>query len=113
MTPDHALIIAFGAFAGGFVSGLAGFGTALTALGIWLHVLEPTAAATLILICAVIAQVQTTGAAHGIDVGVCGEMASQPLAVFALIGLGIRQLSVAPAQLYWRASKRISTWGWI
>ncbi len=43
-----------------------------------------------------IAQVQTTGAEHGIEVCVCGEMASQPLAVFALIGLGIRQLSVAP-----------------
>ncbi|MCC6245904.1 MAG: phosphoenolpyruvate--protein phosphotransferase [Gemmatimonadaceae bacterium] len=43
-----------------------------------------------------IAQVQATGAAHGIDVCVCGEMASQPLAVFALLGLGIRQLSVAP-----------------
>ncbi len=43
-----------------------------------------------------IAQVQNTGAAHGIDVCVCGEMASQPLAVFALLGLGIRQLSVAP-----------------
>lgn len=42
------------------------------------------------------AQVQATGAAHGIDVCVCGEMASQPLAVFALLGLGIRQLSVAP-----------------
>ena len=42
------------------------------------------------------AQVQTTGSAHGSDVSVCGEMASQPLAVFALIGLGIRQLSVAP-----------------
>lgn len=42
------------------------------------------------------AQVQSTGAAHGIDVCVCGEMASQPLAVFALLGLGIRQLSVAP-----------------
>jgi len=42
------------------------------------------------------AQVQSTGAAHGIDVCVCGEMASQPLAVFALMGLGIRQLSVAP-----------------
>jgi phosphotransferase system enzyme I (PtsI) len=32
----------------------------------------------------------------GIDVGVCGEMASQPLMAFALIGLGVRQLSVAP-----------------
>ena len=41
-------------------------------------------------------QVQRTGAAHGLDVCVCGEMASQPLAVFALLGLGIRQLSVAP-----------------
>ncbi|MBL0939950.1 MAG: phosphoenolpyruvate--protein phosphotransferase [Gemmatimonadaceae bacterium] len=41
-------------------------------------------------------QVQTTGAAHGLDVSVCGEMASQPLAVFALMGLGIRHLSVAP-----------------
>ncbi len=43
-----------------------------------------------------IAQVQSTGAAHGIDVNVCGEMASQPLAVFVMLGLGIRQLSVAP-----------------
>ncbi len=31
-----------------------------------------------------------------IDVAVCGEMASQPLMAFALIGLGVRQLSVAP-----------------
>ncbi|HEY9448819.1 MAG TPA: phosphoenolpyruvate--protein phosphotransferase, partial [Gemmatimonadaceae bacterium] len=36
------------------------------------------------------------GDAHGIDVTVCGEMASDPLMAFALIGLGVRQLSVAP-----------------
>jgi phosphotransferase system enzyme I (PtsI) len=39
--------------------------------------------------------VQAAEAAE-IDVGVCGEMASQPLMAFALIGLGVRQLSVAP-----------------
>ena len=31
-----------------------------------------------------------------LDVCVCGEMASEPLMAFALIGLGVRQLSVAP-----------------
>lgn len=31
-----------------------------------------------------------------LDVAVCGEMASQPLMAFALIGLGVRQLSVSP-----------------
>ena len=33
---------------------------------------------------------------YELDVAVCGEMASQPLMAFALIGLGVRQLSVAP-----------------
>ncbi len=48
---------------------------------------------------AVLALVKRTlevGAARGLDVAVCGEMASQPLMVFALIGLGIRSLSVNP-----------------
>jgi phosphotransferase system enzyme I (PtsI) len=36
------------------------------------------------------------GKAAGLEVAVCGEMASQPVMVFALIGLGVRQLSVAP-----------------
>jgi phosphotransferase system enzyme I (PtsI) len=35
-------------------------------------------------------------ARHHLDVAVCGEMASHPLMAFALIGLGLRQLSVAP-----------------
>jgi uncharacterized protein len=48
-----------GAFAGGFVSGLAGFGTGLAALGIWLHALQPAAAASLVVACSVAAQALT------------------------------------------------------
>ena len=43
-----------------------------------------------------IARTQRFGGAAGLEVSVCGEMASQPLMAYALLGLGIRQLSVAP-----------------
>jgi len=43
-----------------------------------------------------IARTVREGNAGGLEVSVCGEMASQPLMAFALIGLGVRQLSVAP-----------------
>jgi uncharacterized membrane protein YfcA len=55
----NSALLLFGALAGGFVSGLAGFGTALMALGIWLYVLPPSLAVPLVLICSVIAQVTT------------------------------------------------------
>src|SRR5215470_16678730 len=54
----YALLLA-GALAGGFVSGLSGFGTALMALGIWLYVLPPSIAVPLVLICSVISQLAT------------------------------------------------------
>jgi uncharacterized membrane protein YfcA len=57
-TLTYALLF-FGALAGGFVSGLAGFGTALMALGIWLYVLPPSLAVPLVLICSVVAQTAT------------------------------------------------------
>jgi phosphoenolpyruvate-protein phosphotransferase (PTS system enzyme I) len=43
-----------------------------------------------------IKQTVDSGRAHALEVCVCGEMASQPLMVFALLGLGVRQFSVAP-----------------
>jgi uncharacterized protein len=52
-------VLLFGALAGGFVSGLAGFGTALMALGIWLYVVTPDVAVQLVVICSVIAQTWT------------------------------------------------------
>jgi uncharacterized protein len=54
-----AFVIFAGAFLGGFVSGLAGFGTALTAIGIWLHVAPPAVVAPLIVCCSCVAQSQT------------------------------------------------------
>jgi Sulfite exporter TauE/SafE len=58
MTGADAVLL-FGALAGGFVSGLAGFGTALMALGIWLYVQPPAIAVPLVLICSVSAQLST------------------------------------------------------
>jgi uncharacterized membrane protein YfcA len=54
----YALLYA-GALAGGFVSGLAGFGTALMTLGIWLYLMPPSLAVPLVLICSVVGQSST------------------------------------------------------
>ena len=59
MSASAYLLLFFGALAGGFVSGLAGFGTALMALGIWLYVLPPSLAVPLVLICSIVGQSST------------------------------------------------------
>jgi len=56
---EQIAIVALGALSGGFVSGLAGFGTGLMALGIWLHAVPPAIAASLVVICSVVSQLQT------------------------------------------------------
>ena len=58
METTEILILA-GGFAGGFVSGLTGFGTGLTALPFWLNAVHPTVAAPLVVVCSIVAQVQT------------------------------------------------------
>lgn len=59
MLTGTVLMILAGALAGGFVSGLAGFGTGLVALGVWLMVVEPAMAATLVVLCSVVAHLLT------------------------------------------------------
>lgn len=59
MSTIAVALLLVGALAGGFVSGLAGFGTALMALGIWLYVLPPSIAVPLVLICSIVAQTST------------------------------------------------------
>jgi uncharacterized membrane protein YfcA len=50
--------LAAGSAAGGFVNGLAGFGTALFALGFWLQILPPTEAVSLIVIMSIVSGMQ-------------------------------------------------------
>jgi len=59
MGVDYFMIVGLGALAGGFVAGLAGFGTGITAMGVWLYVLPPSVAATLVVVCSAASQVQT------------------------------------------------------
>jgi uncharacterized membrane protein YfcA len=56
---EQVIVVLAGALAGGLVNGLTGFGTALTAIGLWLYVLPPTVAASMAIVCAAVAQLQT------------------------------------------------------
>jgi multiphosphoryl transfer protein len=46
-----------------------------------------------------IGAVASAGAAAGLEVGVCGALASDPEALPILVGLGVRELSVVPAMI--------------
>jgi hypothetical protein len=59
MQPDQIVLVLLGGLAGGLVNGLTGFGTAISAMGLWLYAIPPTVAASLSVICSVVAQVQT------------------------------------------------------
>ncbi len=58
MEIGHAVFLVAGALAGGIVSGLTGFGTAITALGIWVYAIPPTDASSLAIICSTVSQTQ-------------------------------------------------------
>src|SRR6202045_4332507 len=116
MTPIALAVLLFGALAGGFVSGLAGFGTALMALGIWLYVLPPSVAVPLVLICSIDAQTSTLPSFwRSIDFKLVwpfliGGLAGVPLGTLLIayadprifkLGIGIL-LQVFPAALYFQ-----------
>jgi uncharacterized protein len=56
---DAIVLVLLGALAGGFVNGLTGFGTGITAMGLWLYAISPPVAASLVIICSVVSQFQT------------------------------------------------------
>jgi uncharacterized membrane protein YfcA len=58
MTEGHVILLVAGAAAGGFINGLAGFGTALFALGFWLQFLEPLRAVSIVVVLSVVTGLQ-------------------------------------------------------
>jgi uncharacterized membrane protein YfcA len=81
--PDGAILILAGAFAGGFVSGLTGFGTGITALPIWVYAVAPVLAGPLVVVCSIIGQIQTIPAIwHAIEF-----RRSMPFIVGGLVGV--------------------------
>jgi uncharacterized membrane protein YfcA len=56
---DQIVLVLLGALAGGFVNGLTGFGTGITAMGLWLYALSPSVAASLVIVCSFLSQLQT------------------------------------------------------
>ncbi|MGI9505808.1 MAG: sulfite exporter TauE/SafE family protein, partial [Geminicoccaceae bacterium] len=58
MSLEAALFIMIGAACGGFVNGLAGFGTSLFALGWWLQVMDPIDAVAVALVVSVLTGIQ-------------------------------------------------------
>ena len=58
MTYDFYLLLAAGAAAGGFINGLAGFGTALFALGFWLQIMPPVSAVSIAVVMSVASGLQ-------------------------------------------------------
>lgn len=96
----ETLIIVIGALAGGFVNGLTGFGTGMTALVLWLHVLPPLVAAPLVIVCSVAAQIQSLpGIWHALDIRrlapfVIGGLAGIPLGVWLLTRVSVSDLKL-------------------
>jgi uncharacterized membrane protein YfcA len=100
--PESALIVLAGACVGGFVSGLTGFGTGISALPIWLSGLTPALASPLVVVCSLIGQVQTLPAIwHAIDFRRClpfiiGGLIGVPFGAYLLpfISVGLFKLAV-------------------
>ena len=98
------VVVVLGALCGGFVTGLAGFGTGLTALAFWLHVVNPVVAAALVVTCSVVGQAQSlytvrraikwprawpflAGGIMGVPVGVVSLQMVEPQTIKVFLGI--------------------------
>jgi uncharacterized membrane protein YfcA len=102
---DPVVLIVAGAFIGGFVSGLTGFGTGITALPLWLYAVPPLLAGPLVVVCSLISQVQTLPAIwHVIDWKralpfIAGGLLGVPVGALLLAHVSVTAFKLAVALL--------------
>ena len=119
-------IVVSGAIVGGFVTGLAGFGTALVASGLWFHALPATMVPPLVALSSVAAQIvglmtvrkafdwsraspYLMGGAIGVPLGVAALAAASPLVLRTSVGALL--IVYAAYQLFRRRNHNIASWG--
>ncbi|SFR42587.1 hypothetical protein SAMN04488002_1608 [Litoreibacter janthinus] len=88
------MILAVGAAAGGFINGLAGFGTALFALGFWLQIMPPAQAVSIVVVMSVIAGLQGVWLVRSSILDQPRRLARFVVPALAGVPLGVAALSV-------------------
>lgn len=96
---EFLAVLLGGAFAGGVINGLAGFGTALFALGFWLQVLPAAQAVAMVVVMSVVSGLQGLWIVRGEIRRNPGRLARFLLPALVGIPLGVALLSVVSAAL--------------
>lgn len=96
---EFLAVILGGAFAGGVINGLAGFGTALFALGFWLQVLPAAQAVAMVVVMSVVSGLQGLWIVRGEIRRNPGRLARFLLPALVGIPLGVTLLSVVSAAM--------------
>jgi len=119
-------IVVVGAVVGGFVTGLAGFGTALVASGLWFHALPATMVPPLVAMSSVAAQIvglmtvrkafdwsraspYLVGGTIGVPLGIVALAAASPIVLRTSVGAFL--IVYAVYQLLRRRNHKIASWG--
>jgi uncharacterized protein len=127
-SPDLATlaVVIAGALIAGFVTGLAGFGTALVASGLWLHALPASAVPPLVALSSVAAQIVSlitvrkafdwsralpylAGGALGVPLGTVALAAASPPLLRTSVGAFLSIYAIC--QLLRRSKREIGAWG--
>lgn len=96
---EFLAVLLGGAFAGGVINGLAGFGTALFALGFWLQVLPAAQAVAMVVVMSVVSGLQGLWVVRGEIRRNPGRLARFLLPALVGIPLGVALLSVVSATM--------------